>query len=190
MAIVYPGKYCFFVHARTGSSALHTGLEKAHHFAIKKTRYHHATVDEQLKLCRGGEARFAVIRNPFDVVASWFMLNRFKTITDLLDKYKHTWFRNTDGKLFTFFEPHVDYHIRYERLEIEINALMDGLRLKRPKLGRENVTPNKKHYSTYYTPVEVERMYDEFPEIEQYGYSYATADGIPKETRTGANHSG
>jgi hypothetical protein len=129
-------------------------------------------------LCTGGEVKFAVIRNPFDVVASWFALNRFKTITDLLDKYEHTWFRNTDGKLFTFFEPHVDRYLRYENIDVEINNLMVELDLKPVKLRPVNVTPDKRHYSTYYTPAEVDRMYEEFPEIEEYGYQYETADGF------------
>jgi hypothetical protein len=126
-----------------------------------------------MKLCTGGEVKFAVIRNPFDVVASWFCLNSFNTITEMLDKYEHTWFRNkADGKLFTFFEPYVDRYLRYEDLDTEIDELMDELGLRSAELRKVNVTQGKKHYSHYYTPEEVERMYIEFPEITQYNYQF------------------
>ena len=172
MAIVLPGKYCFFVHARTGSTSLTEGLAGVHD--VLRTRYHHAKPQEQLKLCTGGEIKFAVVRNPFDIVASWFCLNKFKTISDLLDKFKHTWFRNNDGNLFTFFDPHVDEYLRYENLGTEVHQLMSHLKLPQPQLQCLNPTPNKQHYSSYYTSVEVSRMYAEFPEIEDLGYEFET----------------
>ena len=172
MAVVYPGKYCFFVHARTASLSLEAGLKAAHGSAIVSTREHHETAKPQLALCEGGEVKFAVIRNPFDVLVSWLHFSPYSTITDLLDKYEHSWFRNKDGKLFSFFDSYVDEYFRFENLRWELDSLMNELELPQVDMPHLNPTKDKKHYSLYYTDSEIERVYNEFPEIEEYGYAY------------------
>ena len=54
MAVVYPGKYCFFVHARTASFSLAEALREAHGPAVVSTREHHETAKPQLALCERG----------------------------------------------------------------------------------------------------------------------------------------
>ena len=118
-----------------------------------------------------GEVKFAVIRNPFDVLVSWLHFSPYSTITDLLDKYEHSWFRNKD-KLFSFFDPYVDKYLIFENLRWELDDLINDLKLPQVDMPHLNPTKDKKHYSHYYTDSEIERVYNEFPEIEEYGYAY------------------
>jgi len=169
MAIVFPGQYCLFNNARTASISLTEALAKAHPI-VERTKNHYATQVEQEKLCIGGEVKFAVIRNPFDLVASWFCFAPQESMEYFLKRFRHPWFRDRNGRLFDFFK--VDRLIRYEALEQGVYDLMEELNLPLPTLSRLNPTPGKQHYSTYYTPDDVRLMHKMFPEIEEYGYKF------------------
>jgi hypothetical protein len=136
----------------------------------QRTRLHHTfKIPGQTN-----ELAWAVIRNPYDVLATWLCLapRSIKTIPQLIEEYSHSWFHK-DYRLFSWFP--VDFNLKYENLEPALFNLMAELDLACPTLPHLNPTPKKKHYSTYYRDEDIDYVTKRFPEIHEYGYTFQHA---------------
>ena len=175
MAVVLPGKFVYLATPHTGSMAVAAALKNINgaFSAYHKPRGigHHATLKEVKRVCgdqlTGAEVVFTTIRNPYDVLATWYVRNEYHfqmrrleeqlerelTIRDFLELWLklNTRPHLVNGRIF-YHALECQKVIRYENLQGELNALMrkiPGTPGSVP-LERENPTPSKKHWSLYF----------------------------------------
>jgi hypothetical protein len=95
------------------------------------------------------EITVCIVRNPFDVLASWFQLNpEWPNMKDWLLKYGHDKMTE-EGRLF-YFADRSDVLIPYPKLNERYYQLLESLRIKAPRLLRINTTPDKKPFKDYF----------------------------------------
>lgn len=146
--------WIFQAHPRTASTAIEAALggepSPRHHDWLEPT---------------AGEKTFCVVRNPFDVMVSWWLLNGGGDLTEFIQTYAHSDLEH-DGLLF-YHAPRCDEVLFYEHLRWDLSRLF-----KRPiHLKRLNRTPDKKHWKTYYTHEAKLALMERYgAEVEQYGY--------------------
>jgi hypothetical protein len=159
MCVVHP-KFTYRFHPRTGSTATSNALEKLP--GVKKLHHHLQGVPGPVTAC--------TIRNPLDLVASWFaMYTRTpkprKGVNVLTTKIKGTWTypRFCDEfDINTFvgegdgYERRMFYHlptdevIVYERLEEDLEEFLAKLDIPMVTLERTPPTAGKLPYEKYY----------------------------------------
>ena len=165
MAIVLTGKLVFLEHPRTGSTAIRAAIRKIG----GHTRKRHSLVQPV-----GLERTVATVRNPYDLLVSWWLVIKertgsWKDFGRFLDEYDNPNMLR-DGRLF-YFEA---YHLmRYETLQKDFNIVLSSARIRPVKLNRLNMTPGKLSYKSYYTPETIAIVKDRFAEdLEEYGYGF------------------
>lgn len=176
MAVIIPGKVLVLAHPRTASTVLRNALLERGATLINP---HHVTVDDpQVKRVHAGEPILTVIRNPYDVMVSWWLVrthNRpgyqpklFEFIRGYRDTKGHLY---RDGKLF-YHAPAAKYVIRYERLQEDLNPALERCGVEAVTLGRSNPTGGKdKPWREFYDGDSIRAMNDRFgEEIVEYGY--------------------
>ena len=89
------------------------------------------------------------MRNPFDILASWFVLNKQRSMLKFIETYEHS--EMTKGGLLYYHKPDSDTLLNYAYLEEELNLLLAGFDLGPIRIPRLNVTEGKKHFMSYYT---------------------------------------
>jgi len=142
VAIRIPGKLVFLRHPRTGSSATAAALSKLGGIRVG---------DGQHQFVKAGKNEITVstIRNPFDVLATWFILNmKYDKMEDFLRKYTHSDFRRRE-RLFYFAE-YSDILLLYDKLQKQFNELMLSLRLSPTRIYRINTTSDKRPFMDYF----------------------------------------
>ncbi len=147
----------FQAHPRTASMAIEAAL------GGEPSAKHHGWID-------GPEPTVCVIRNPFDVMVSWFLLNPdWDDLTSFICDYQHSELEK-DGQLF-YHAPKCTWIIGWENLEFELNSVLKRVDLPQVNLQRVNVTPNKKPFRSYYTNDSVKALRDRYgAEVQRYGY--------------------
>lgn len=134
--------------------------------------------------------KFSVVRNPWDLVSSYFKYHnnilpgRFKDIKNIFHpqtEQQKTFFNRWvqyqlrpqidwlgSGNLIS-----VDHIIRFENLQNDFNGMISKLGLvDLPPLSHTNKS-NKKHYSEYYDDESIEIVYNHYKkDIEKFKYSY------------------
>jgi hypothetical protein len=101
----------------------------------------------------GSEHVFGVVRNPYDFLASCFVrrsVNRSMGFVPFVRNYHEAPYIE-DGRIH-YHEKDCHTVLRYERLQLEMDALMERLDLPTFELGRHNQTAGKKPWESYYTP--------------------------------------
>lgn len=142
MAIRIPGKLVFLHHPRTGGSATSATLKKLGGHQVGDGQHSYAEAAP-------GELTFCTIRNPYDVLASWFVLQRqFATMGDFLLGFEHNEYMRR-GRLF-YFSNYSDVRLLYESLQDDFNVLMVALNLRPMRIHRINTTSGKKPFMSYY----------------------------------------
>jgi hypothetical protein len=180
MAIVLPGKFIFLATPYTASMAVARALKTLPGvFVAYDKRHgigHHARLDQIKQVAQqrltGTEQVIVAVRNPYDVFVSWYLRNLNHLQVLHLVKVKGL---QRDPNLREFIElwadldmpPYVSkgrifYHaedgghavtrkiVRYEDLENSLNAALRACKVPHVKVGRENETPDKDHWSSYY----------------------------------------
>jgi hypothetical protein len=124
-----------------------------------------------------GKEKIAVtIRNPYDVLVSWFVLNKpglFKNFDEFIKGYNHT-FMLVGGKMFWLEAPGNDFqYIRYEYLQEDWDTFLKSAGMEPVALPHENRTPGKKPYREYYGPDTIKLVEEKFgEEIAKFGYTF------------------
>lgn len=191
MAVVLPGKFVYLATLHTASSAITTALKSLPGaFQPKDPRAgigRHATLDRIREICgsvlTGTEVVFAAVRNPYDVIVSWYLRNRthFQVPHGAsLLQFLRAWVEldaepfMRDGRLF-YVAADARHVMRYERgIESELNHVLRKIpMMPAVTLTRENVTLGKIHWSTYYDRETYEFVNETFAhDISQYGYCF------------------
>jgi hypothetical protein len=142
---------------------------------------HAAGIRGSVRLPARGYLRFAVIRDPRDLIATRIALDQnkserrrergivedFPSKGELVEKYVTTYCAQ---RLF-FIHDYVDVKIRYEQLEPQLHSLLENLGVDPlPKLRRNRMdaTEGKKPWWHCFTKEQTERIYEEIPEVEQF----------------------
>jgi len=166
-----PGRFLYLGTPRTASTAVGNALCRQLGAIPQPQR---ATVSE----VRGwrNEPRFTTVRNPYDVLVSWYVRMRFDrsgtSLSEFLRTYENRDFAR-DGDLFWQCGDGVRV-THWEHLERDVNDVlyhlgMPGIRLS----DRENLTPRKKPWRDYYEddPEAVAAANARFGhEVERWGY--------------------
>ena len=136
----FKGKFVFLAHPRTGSTATTSALEEA---GGRRVGAHHHAFYECKEPC------VSTIRNPYDVLATWFTLTPYETMSEFLAKYRHSYF-TIDGRMF-YFADSCERFLLYDNLQQEFAQLLRDFNIKPVKMKRLNRTPGKKPFPTLFT---------------------------------------
>jgi len=167
MAVIFPRKLIVLEHPRTGSSAVRAALKSIG----GKTRGRHTLVKPSR-----GEMVVATVRNPYDVVVSWWLNTKGKwhelSFEDFVSDYIGNTLFTRGGKLFYFAE-HVNTMLRYETLADDLARVLKLVKLPPVRLKFTNITAGKHPYQSYYTPAIQEIVTQRWgDEIERFGYEF------------------
>lgn len=144
MSVRIPGKLLFLRHPRTGSSATVAALIKN---GAKKAGEMHAFAQ-----ARGKEITVCTIRNPLDLLVSWYVLNPqwSGNFESFLIDYSHS--AMVRDKMLHYFAARSDVLLLYDNLQQDFNGLLERFNLPPTRLYRHNTTSFKKPFKSYYTP--------------------------------------
>lgn len=136
MSVVLLNKLHFLRHPRTGSTAVSDALK-----SIGGKQYGPAL--HQYYPAPNGEHQFTTVRNPFDVLTTWFIKdNRCATILDYL--------KSTPPSRLFYMADKVDFVMLYEDLQRDFDKVMQLVGLEPLVLPRVNVTAGKGLWPTYW----------------------------------------
>ena len=196
MAIVLPGSFIYLAHIHTGSLAVADALKKVDgSFAAYNKRKgigHQATLEEVKRVCgnklTGSEKVFTVVRNPYEVLAIMFVHNQnhyqfrymearlrrdptFKEFLELwLELNRQPYMLK--GRLFY---QEAKLHLRYERLQVELDTLIRRLPNTPGSLPLElpKPDPNEDHWTAYYDDATYTYVNEHFKDdIVKFGYPF------------------
>ncbi len=158
MSILVPGVLVYLAHPRSASVATEAALSD--YFNVDPTPDHHRLL-EDFKDYRG-EPVITTIRNPFSMIASWFVLSRQRNMQTFLRDYNHSEMMK-NGRLY-YHAHHADCLLHYENLEEELNAYLKELGFGPVKIPQKNVTDGKKMPMSYFDAGSIEMMQTRFHE--------------------------
>lgn len=141
MPILIKKKILFLAHPRTASQATVTALRKVG--GVNAGAHHHAFMDAPQ-----GETTVSTIRNPYDVLATWFQLSGYDNLNHFLTKYEHSFFK-IDDRLF-YFHAITERFLLYDTLASDFDCLLSDFGLEPQRLYRINTTPKKRPYQSYF----------------------------------------
>ena len=172
MAFLIPGRLCYLANPRTASHSMVRAFSRREFPGLRK-HAHHSTLDQIDGYA--GEPAFTVVRNPYDVLASWWV----RMAED------REWAGGFAGFLRTCEDP--DFvrggrllyccgegveALRFEHLQEDLDALLDRVGVPRRTLGHDNPTSSKRPWRTYYGPEETEAANLRFgAEVVMHGYA-------------------
>lgn len=113
---------------------------------------------------------FCFVRNPADILITRYLQSPVKegdSLKDFLCRLGDK--RPID--LFFKHAPGVDYVLRYEDLQDELDSVLHRLQCHTVKLGVVGKTEGKKPWFRYYSANELHYILAHFSEIAQYGYA-------------------
>jgi hypothetical protein len=156
--------------------------------AICTPANHHARLKELSKFIVGGELVVTTVRNHWDAIASWWLLDQRRiSLWNFIDNYNHSLFQR-NHKLW-WLHSEAKHILRYETLQSDLDRLLVTLDIEPVIIQRENVTPNKRFFLDYYSNCTYEKVLEYFyDEIIYYGYHDATEEDT-KQTGTGSQDS-
>ena len=163
---------------KKGFDDLYEGLElkeypKHDHLDTYPKRLGRKRFDEYFK--------FGCVRNPWDRAVSWHLFNeRYKHGRETLDRDRFLEWLRTYRHLYTASEMlsldghlAVDFAVRYERLQNDLNEVLKRLSLPESVLPVTNVTSRRWHYSQYYDEELRDVVARHFrDDIENFGYRF------------------
>lgn len=167
MAVLVPGKLLFLATPRTASHAIQDALRR-----LPGARSYGHHVERHRIADHDGEPAFALVRNPYDVLASWWARAGGACDGDFARYVRE--YENQDfvrnGRLFYHAVPGVEM-IRWEDLPASLDDVLRRAGLPPQPLRRLNPTGKKLPWRTYYGPAEVEAANERFGhEIDRFGY--------------------
>jgi hypothetical protein len=141
MPVLIKRKILFLAHPRTASTATSSALCEVGGLRVGK--HHHAFMYPP-----SGEDIVCTIRNPYDVLATWFHLSGYKDVNDFLHEYHHSYMK-IGGRLF-YFSERSDHFLLYDTLAEDFARLLQTYRLRPQRLYRINTTSKKKPFMSYF----------------------------------------
>lgn len=176
MIINHKYKFMFFAEPHTASRACSRMLETIED--SESVGEHHMTHEDGILrglLPAEGYVRFAVIRDPREIIASQIarQIHISRNMEDspspdeLVERYVKVHCVRKDQ----FEHNYVDYKLRYDQLEPQLYALLEQIGVDPiPELGRNphETTKERKPWWTYFSKEQTERLYKDIPELELF----------------------
>jgi len=169
-------KFMFFAEPHTASRACSRMLETIE--GSESVGKHHMTHEEGIangQLPARGYVRFAVIRDPREIIASQIARLAYvgKVIKDSPSKAElvERYVRFYCVRPKQFEHDYVDFKLRYEQLEPQLYDLLHRVGVKPiPALGRNphESTKERKPWWHYFSKEQTERIYRDIPEVELF----------------------
>ena len=170
MSFIVENTLAYLAHPRTGSSATEEVLCSCFTPLGYKTARRHSGLDDIPDLT-GKELVTTTIRNPLDLMASWFVLNQKwhkHGIVAFIKDYRHIELVKND-RLFYYLDWRVDVVMHFETLQRDLDNLLAKVGKASFKLPVINKTENKKPFMEYHTEETVELLWERFPaDMELY----------------------
>jgi len=176
MIINHTHKFMFFAEPHTASRACSRMLEGIE--GSESVGEHHMTHEQGIangQLPARGYVRFAVIRDPREIIASQIArqiyITRDKEDSPSKDELVERYVKAHCVRKKQFEHRYVDYKIRYEQLEPQLYDLLHRIGVKPiPALGRNphETTKERKPWWRYFSKEQTERIYKEIPEVELF----------------------
>lgn len=121
----------------------------------------------------GEEIVFSTVRNPYDLIATWWALDQYgyPSLAEFVDGVNEERFNNLD-----YLVKQGSRFIRYERLNEDLDALLNEVGLEPVTVPRLNQTPSKKPWREYYNAdsfAAVNRRFSAY--FDLYGYEMLEA---------------
>jgi len=168
MAVFIPGKLVYLANPRTASVATRDTLMQIE--GAQLAGAHHATLAE----VEGyeGESVGATVRNPYDVLVSWFLQLPEPTLAMFLREYDHYPFLGGDPPDLFWQCASATRVLRWENLQQDLDAWFTELGIRPLKLVRENVTESKNRpWVDYYDAEAIQAANERFGHIvDKWGY--------------------
>jgi len=114
------------------------------------------------------ETVMSTMRNPYDLVATWWALDRygFSTLTAFITELEDQRFAELD-----YLVRQGSRVLRYEHLDDDLNAALADVGLEPVEIPRSNVTPDKRPWREYYDRESLDAVNARFdPLFDRYGY--------------------
>ena len=167
MSFIMKGKFIYLAHPRTASVATEAALLFTCPEGTQTTQHHRMLHEIECGEERtGNEYLFTTIRDPLDVLASWWTLNtqwHDKLFLDFLNHFHHIYL-TIDDKLFFHLPATRGKYIRYEHLQEDFNIAMIFLGYSPKLIPKLNISKNKiKDYKSLYGTKEIKVMWKRFP---------------------------
>jgi len=161
MSFYVSGKFVYLAHPRTASMATEKLLQEVFPEG-QTTKEHHGGI-KNMHLY-GNELIFCTIRDPIDVIVSWWILNQEwwdkGDIVNFINHYRHTYLQDL---MFFHFDTCKGSCIRYESLQSELNKIISYFNREPKKLPIVNTTEDKPNPYSYYNREVMNVMWERFP---------------------------
>lgn len=194
MAVVLPGKFIYLATMHTASMATAAALKSIPGAFQPKDPMqgfgHHASLAEVRQMCgptlTGTETVFTCIRNPYDIIVSWYLRNRthFAVLSRFQNpsfaEFLEVWITKDDlpftkDRRMFYVAPDAQVVLRYERgVEQEVHSMLRKMPgVPTVRITRENATPGKANWSTYYDEETYALVNEHYrDDIAGFGYSF------------------
>jgi hypothetical protein len=179
MGIVFDRKFIYFESPRTGSNAVRNALlgrGPGNTSAVwpEFTMIAQHISRPEMGLSFLGMPGVCNIRNPFDVLASWFFHHKsFKSIRHMIHNNKAPDFMK-EGRVL-YHAPHCNFLIRYgENMLPSLNDILNHFKCRPVKeIRQENVTRDRPPYQRAYTQADIDAVRDLIqPELDELNYYF------------------
>ena len=173
-------KTAFVAHPRTASSATgHVLLQ----LGFEQQINHH---DFEPKMLGVDWTVISTVRNPFDVMVSWYYhyvrkSHVTETFREWLPGFLKMSNRFIDRGMF-FGAPYCTHLLFFESLQDDFNYVMSEIGLPQTEIPQRNVSTKRegRHWQTYYDDAAVHLVVEHFAtEINVHGYSVPNVTGMP-----------
>lgn len=136
-------KFVYLGHPRSASQATSLALEGLGGVRVAP--------NHELPKQFGTEETVCTLRNPLDLLTTWFHLSGWDDFAKFIREYSHDKFIQ-DGRLY-YLAGWCDTFLRYDRLQSDFNILLERHGLPATRIYRINTTSNKRPWQTYYNIV-------------------------------------
>lgn len=188
MAVLIPGKLLFLAQQHTGSMAVSAALRQRKglfvtpgHSTLKQIEDGRSWIEypgdpgrgpNPWSLMTGSETTFTIVRNPYDVITTWFVRSKYDgTFETFVAGVGRHWASPYVKDYEIRWHADAQVRLRHETLDDDFAALLRSVRIDPVALLRENATPGKRPWPEYYSEQSLETVNDRFHvEIAAMGY--------------------
>ncbi len=195
MAVLIPGKLVYLATPHTASTSTNWALSELPGALSSSSAsvgldtsplrvLHHATREEILPHCKGGELFISTHRHPADLVVTWYLrqkkhleervLNREVSMEEFVEGIDDAMLNSApyyirEGKMFWH---DADKWLYYDKLRDQLNDILRSLNLPTVALPRLNVTKGRAAvWKAYYTDKALDALRRRFwKEAKRFGY--------------------
>lgn len=180
MTALVPGRLLYLRTPHTASTAVENAIVRGIPGAVVVVPGHARLADFDRGITRlkdgrpvsiGGEVVATTVRNPYDMIVTWWISNTAKRVlfSEFIRDFNGPK-QVVGGRIFSRADE-ADIVLRHETLDRDFADMLRLLRLPSVELSRDNVTPSKKGWRTYYDEESFTIVNERFGcEIEDYGY--------------------